>query len=314
MALQPEKRETISAEVSIQMLKDVLDGDTYGEVAGRHGIARSAVERRIKDLARQLNRVIGIEGLNDEGVIFVRRLRANRLAILNALEGLAPERVVPQRKDKEVRIYTTEEILVAARRVHAHSAYPQRDVAMFMLLFATGLRPLEVARLVVGDYLQPDGRVRRVSELRAEAAIGGHARPLYFSSTRLDEVMLLYLKERKDRDVAQENGGFLGLDPGRPLFLAAGDQGFEITTYYRGAHPRYLCRPIQEAYRKIFRYAGLPGASPVSARNTVAARLYARGAEDSQVRVVLGISRRSSVQHLVPRTRPNLAQLVDELI
>jgi integrase len=314
MALQPDDREAISMELSIQMLKDVLDGVTYGEVGARHGIARTAVERRIKDLARQLNRIIGIEGINDEGIAFVRRLRANRLSILGALDGLAPELVVPQRKDKEIRVYTTEEIMAAARRVHTYSSLPQRDVAMFLLLFATGLRPLEVARLVVGDYLQADGCVRRISELRAEAAISGLARPLYFASSRLDEVLLPYLKERAGGDSAPETTDFLGLNPAQSLFLAADDQGFEITVYYRGTQPRYLCRPILEVYRKIFRYAGLPGASPVAVRTTVAARLYARGAEDRQVRVVLGISRRSSVQHLVPHARPSLVHLLEELI
>lgn len=300
-------------ELSIQMLRDVLDGDTYGSVGQRYGISRTAVERRIKDLARQLIRLIGIDGVTEDGIAFVRRLRANRLAILGVLEGLQTEQVVSPRKDKEVRVYTAEEIRTAAKRVRTYSSMPERDAAMFLLLFATGLRPLEVARLVVGDYLQADGRVRRISELRAEAAIGGVARPLYFASSRLDEALLPYLQQRTGRDL-RESAEFLGLDPVQPLFLAARDRGFEITTYYRGTQPRYLCRPILEAYRKIFRYAGLPGASPVAVRTTVAARLYARGAEDRQVRVVLGISRRSSVQHLLPRARPSLAQLLEELI
>ncbi len=301
-------------ELSIQMFRDVLDGDTYGGVGQRYGVSRTAVERRIKDLARQLHRLIGIDGITDDGIAFVRRLRANRLAILSVLEGLQSEQMVMPRKDKEVRVYSVEETLAAARRVRAYSSMPERDAAMFLLLFATGLRPLEVARLVVGDYLQADGRVRRNSELRAEASIGGLARPLYFASSRLDDVLLPYLQARVGRDSTRKSADFLGLDPAQPLFLAAGDQGFEITTYYRGTQPRYLCRPILEAYRKIFRYAGLPGAGPVAVRTTVAARLYARGAEDRQVRVVLGISQRSSVQHLVPRARPSLSQLLEELI
>jgi integrase len=301
-------------ELSIQMLRDVLDGDTYGSVGQRYGISRSAVERRIKDLARQLIRLIGIDGVTEDGIAFVRRLRANRLAILGVLEGLQSEQMVTPRKDKEIRVYSAEEILAAAKRVRTYSSTPERDAAMFLLLFATGLRPLEVARLVVGDYLQADGRVRRNSELRAEASIGGLARPLYFASSRLDDVLLPYLQQRAGDQSAQRSAEYLGLDPAQSLFLAVGDRGFEITTYYRGTQPRYLCRPILEAYRKIFRYAGLPGASPVAVRATVAARLYARGAEDRQVRVVLGISRRSSVQHLLPRARPSLAQLLEELI
>jgi len=263
-------------ELSIQMLRDVLDGDTYGSVGQRYGISRSAVERRIKDLARQLIRLIGIDGVTEDGIAFVRRLRANRLAILGVLEGLQSEQMVAPRKDKEIRVYSAEEILAAAKRVRTYSSTPERDAAMFLLLFATGLRPLEVARLVVGDYLQADGRVRRNSELRAEASIGGLARPLYFASSRLDDVLLPYLQQRAGEESGRNTAEYLGLDPAQSLFLAGGDRGFEITTYYRGTQPRYLCRPILEAYRKIFRYAGLPGASPVAVRATVAARLYAR--------------------------------------
>lgn len=317
MALQPEVRGTRiakSTELSIQMLKDVLEGETYGGVGARHGVTRTAVERRVKELARQLNRVIGIEGLTDEGVTFVRRLRANRGSILGALDGLDPERVRPQRKQKQVRVYANEEITAATRRIRTHSAMPDRDVAMFLLLFATGLRPLEVARLIVGDYLQADGRVRRVSDVRASVSIGGQARPLYFCSTRLDEALRPYLLARAGKDGSPADADFLGLDPAQPLFLAGAAQGFEVATYWHSGQPRYLCRPILEAYRKIFRYAGLPGASPLGARATVAARLYARGADDHQIRTVLGISRRSSVQHLIPRIRPSLEQLAEELI
>ena len=37
--------------LAIAMLRGVLDGDTYDAVASRHGITRTAVERRIKAVA-----------------------------------------------------------------------------------------------------------------------------------------------------------------------------------------------------------------------------------------------------------------------
>jgi hypothetical protein len=46
----------------------------------------------------------------------------------------------------------------------------------------------------------------------------------------------------------------------------------------------------------------------------VVARLYERGADEEQVGLVLGISDRSAVRGLFPRSRPNMARLVDELI
>jgi len=44
------------------------------DVAAKFVKSRTAVERRIKAIAAQLNKAVGIQGLNEEGVAFVRRL------------------------------------------------------------------------------------------------------------------------------------------------------------------------------------------------------------------------------------------------
>lgn len=303
-----------SMDLSILMLKDVLDGTTYEKVAKGHGVTRTAVERRIKDVARYLIQTVGIQGMTEDGVAFVARLRANRQFILDALEALDPIALLRPRTGRVVRVYSTEEIVAAAGRIRAYSSDPLRDVALFLLLFATGLRPLEVARLQVRDYLQVDGSVRQLSELRPEASINGVARPLYFLSTRLNEVLLPYLHERRVGGMHALDAAYLGLKPEQPLFLAAGGLGFSITAYKHGNQQRYLCRPILETYRKIFRYAGLPGATPLAVRTTVAVRLHDRGAEDKQIGLLLGISHRSSVKRMIPRVKPSVVQLVEELI
>lgn len=77
---------------------------------------------------------------------------------------------------------------------------------------------------------------------------------------------------------------------------------------------RYLCRPVLETYRKIFRHAALPGGTPRAVRATVAARLYARGADDGQVGLLLGISQRSTVRQMFPHAKPTLAHLIEDLI
>lgn len=56
------------AAESVEMLKAVVDGETYDKVAARFGVTRTAVERRIKAVALELSRSVGIEGLNDEKV------------------------------------------------------------------------------------------------------------------------------------------------------------------------------------------------------------------------------------------------------
>lgn len=76
----------------------------------------------------------------------------------------------------------------------------------------------------------------------------------------------------------------------------------------------FLRRPILETSRKLFRYADVEGATALSVRHTVVARLYDRGADEEQIGLVLGIGDRSAVRGMFPRARQTMAQLVDELI
>ncbi|MDO9001845.1 MAG: site-specific integrase [Aquabacterium sp.] len=210
---------------------------------------------------------------------------------------------------------TLEEIVQGGKRIKGRSARPWHDLSLFYLLFATGARPLEIARLEVRDYLNLDGSIRRVSELRAEAAITHKVRPLYFASTRLDEALAPYLAERlqKKQGIGQAES-YRGLDPLSRLFLSATGDGFLITPYGEPGQRRFLCRPILETYRKLFRYAGMRGVTALSVRRTVVARLYERGADEDAVGLILGISERSAVRELLARHKPTVEQLLNELI
>ncbi len=163
--------------------------------------------------------------------------------------------------------------------------------------------------------LNADGSVRRESELRADATITGKSRPVFFASSKLDDALSTYLRVRAECGHGIGNPSlFRGLDPDSRLFLTATGEGFQITPYGEPGQHRFLCRPILETYRKLFRYADVAGATALSVRHTVVARLYDRGADEEQVGLVLGISDRSAVRELFPRSRATMASLVDELI
>lgn len=297
---------------SVEMLKLVLGGETYDAVAARAGVTRTAVERRIKTVALKLSQCVGIEGLNGDATAFVQRLRQHRAAILAALDDFEP--AVPF-GPRASRVVSNEEIARSAQRIKGRSSRPWHDQALFYLLFATGARPLEIARLEVRDYLNPDGSVRVASEMRAEAAISGRARPLYFTSTRLDAVLEQYLSERLVRGLGLgEPTAYRGLDPRSLLFLSPTGEGFKITPYGEDGQRRYLCRPILETYRKLFRYAELRDVTPLSVRLTLASRLYERGADEEQVGQLLGICARSAVRELFPRPRPTIPELMREVV
>lgn len=301
-----------TAMQSVAMLKAAINGETYEAVAAKFGKSRTAVERRIKAIATQLTKAVGIQGLNEEGAAFVRRLRLHRDAILIALEAFEPTASCGPREN---RIVSREEIAQAAQRIRGRSSRPWHDLSLFYMVFATGARPLEIARLEVRDYLDVDGSVRRESQIRAEVAIIGKIRPLHFSSTRLDEVLALYLQERLTLKLGvHTEGAYRGLDPDSRLFLSATGEGFKITPYGKEGQRRFLCRPILETYGKLFRYSELEGVSALSIRRTVISRLYERGADEDQVGILLGISERSAVRELLSRQKPTLLALVDELI
>ncbi len=129
---------------SVEMLKLVLEGETYDAVAAEAGVTRTAVERRIKSVAGQLSQRVGIEGLNRDATAFVQRLRRHRVAILAALDEFEPATPFGPRTS---RVLANDEIARAAQRIKVRSSRPWHDQALFYLLFATGARPLEIARL-----------------------------------------------------------------------------------------------------------------------------------------------------------------------
>jgi len=303
------------ADRSEAMLREVLAGDTYDVVAAKYGITRTGVERRIKTLAARIAASAEIPGLNAEGAAFVRRLRTHRAAVLDALAALAPEEYPVPVMPHQVRILSEEDVAAGARRVRARSPQPLEDLALYYLMLATGARPLEIARLQVLDYLAADGAARVASELRAQLAITGHARPLYFRSGRLTAAIDEYLVRRVQ--LSQGTGvddRHRGLDPQSRLFLSASGKGFEIVAYGAAGQRRFRCRAIQETYRKIWRYADFKQFTTLAARHTVADRLYARGADEMQVGLLLGISERAAVRELFPRWLPTLDELTDDLV
>lgn len=303
-----------AAGLSETLLREVLAGDTYDMVAARHGISRTGVERRIKTLAAQAAACVGIAGLNTDGTAFVRRLRAHREAVLAALARLEA-RGPPQPIAQEIRILSPEEVADGTVRLRARSTNPIEDLALYFLMLATGARPLEIARLQVLDYLAPDGTVRAASELRAEVAITGRARPLQFRSARLNTAIGDYLTYRVQRRLGVgQDDRYRGLDPLSRLFLSPTGQGFEILVYADGGQRRFRCRAIQEAYRKIWRCAGFRNLTTLDARHTVADRLYARGADEMQVGLLLGIGERAAVRQMFPRQLPSLEHLTGDLV
>lgn len=300
--------------LSTALLQAVLGGMTYDAAARDHGVTRTAVERRVKALVLELIRTVGVDGLNESRAAYVRKLRAHRASIELALARYEPAQEPV--KLAAPMVLSDEDIQAALRRVRAHTSTPERDLAMVWILLATGLRPLEIARLEVGDYLNADGSVRIRSKVRADVAVNGRLRPLYFSSSLARDAIDAYLTQRVATPTQNAGDGvrrgfpYRGLDPTAALILTQAGRAFVIESVRSASGMRSLCSEIHYTYRKIFRRIGIPGLSALRVRYTVMDRLARRGAELCQIGELLGVREPRAPK----RARLGLSDLMDDLV
>ena len=297
-----------SFALSIQLLRSVLAGTTYESAARANGITRTAVERRVKSLVLTLVRERRVIGLRESQLVFVRKLRAHRGPIESALQDYSP--ALEFKRAPASPVLSEQEVQTAVRQVRVRSSTPERDVAMVLIVLATGLRPLEVARLEVSDYLRPDGSARVASKVREEVASNGRARPLHFSSSNACSALDAYLARRVVGGAALDGSSYRGLHGRDPLFLTAGGRRFHVEVTTTADGQRCLCQEIHHAYRQIFRHIGYPGLSALRLRHTVMDRLRRRGADDGQIGELLGIRELRSAK----RREVRLEELVNELV
>ena len=287
-----------SVAKSIQMLKGILDGKTYLGVAHESGLSRAAVEQRVKALARELQTVVGVECVDEHEVPTAKGIRARKEHYLEALDHYRPQCIVDA--GRRSRALTSKDLEQAVAAIRQQSNCRNRDVALLMVLFATAAKPLEIARLEVRDYLAEDGSVREESVLRADAAINGKERPLFFASAKAIAAVDAYLDERVRRGQGATGcATYRSLDPLSRLFLTGGGQAMPISVRAVGESRQCRCGIILDIYRRIFARAGLKGVSTLSARRTVAERLTDRGCDVDQVASVLGLADRASVRNLI---------------
>jgi len=302
------KPETIAK--AHQMLASILEqGATYREAGAPHGLARSTVERTVKAFVLQIARENGIPGFDEDAITSITRLRQFRGPILAAARDYEPGRRKPQRTT-----LGPDDIATGASRVRARSENANRDVALIYVLFCTGAKPIEIARLQIRDYLNRDGSVRETSEMRAEAAVNGRSRPLFFTSTRACAAVDAYLVERGRRNLGtSSSAAFRGLDPNSRLFLTETGKPFEVSL--RGpTDRRSSCQLMVNTYRSIFTRAGWRGVTTHSARRVVARQLADKGADDDQVGQLLGLTRARAVRRLLGGERRPLEVLARDLV
>ena len=77
--------------------------------------------------------------------------------------------------------------------------YPERNRAIILTSFLTGMRVAEIASLKLGDIVNDDGAIKNEIKLSASQTKGGHPRTVFISS-KLKAELESYLKTRHIKD------------------------------------------------------------------------------------------------------------------
>src|SRR5262245_7026309 len=222
-------------------------------------------------------------------------MRALRHEYLKAIDAFRNTQAVEKKIQRQI---TEEDLARAAALTHRHSTCPTRDTALLYTVFATGAKPIEIARLRVRDYLTEDGVAVEEAILDEQTAFNGKPRHIFFCNPKAVQAIDAYLEERLHLGHGtRKSQQFRGLDPDSNLFLTNDGRGMQITSRVNGKK-RHHHAVILDIYRRIFARVS-EVVSALSARRMIAGRLQQRGYRLSLIGEVLGIRQRSSVKALL---------------
>lgn len=193
---------------------------------------------------------------------------------------------------------------------------PERDVALLLVAYGTGLMPIELAKITIADYLNEDGSVRERSRVRAEIAFNGEERQLFWGSRRIQVALNAYLAERTRYGAGLgEEGQYRGLAPDSPIFLAVDGKSF---TFTKRVTPKgtvsYSCESLTQVYRRLHTQAGIASGSALAARKAFMVRLAENGIDARHIRKLLGVSSITPVRRVTDAVAVDLCGVVSAAI
>lgn len=191
-----------------------------------------------------------------------------------------------------------------------------RDVALLWVGYGTGMMPIELAKLTIGDYLTPDGGIREESEIRAAIAFNAISRPLYWSNKSVTAAVDAYLAERiRFGYGVGDEGQYRGLDPASPIFLSADGKPFSFTRRVTPAGKEsFSCESLTQIIRRLHTQAGVEAGSSLAARRTFAVRLHRKGFDLRHIQVLLGVQSLVAVKRMVEADPVRLGAIVSRIV
>jgi site-specific recombinase XerD len=206
------------------------------------------------------------------------------------IKSLAPEKVeLPKGEGRQIKFLNREQIERLMAQPDQGSLVGMRDKAMLEVMFSTGLRVAELAKLS-RDKIDLKSR---------EFAILGKGR----------RIRVVFLSERATRWLAD----YLALrdDSWKPVWIRT--RGRQIPPDASGDSKRLSVRTIQRIVEKYRRVAGIPfRVTPHVLRHSFATNLLTNGADLRSVQEMLGHKNISTTQIYTHVTNPQLKNVHDK--
>lgn len=156
----------------------------------------------------------------------------------------------------------TEKELKVVLAIAGQSRHGQRDRAMLLMSFWSGMRVGEIASLRIGDVVSSDGSIKTEVQLTADQTKGHRGRTVLINE-KLRRELSSYLTSLHHRQ------------PDRPLFYSQRQRdGFNANT---------LC----QHFKRLYQCAGIDGAMSHSGRRTFITNLAHKGVG---VRVLMALA------------------------
>ena len=284
--------EPRSPSLASTWLLAMLQGQTYDQIAEQFRVTKSTVSKSVTDLARDLQSVVGVIGIDEDSAPTAHVIRAHAQDYLEALEHFVP--LAKYAATASLPIITQAHIDQLVLHTARHSRYKQRDIALLLMLIHTGARPNEIARMTVADYIDAPGRCRSPAWLPAHAASNGIARPLLLCDATALYWLDAYLAWRVAAGYGvSDPSAYRGLQGDSSLFLSRTGESFTSPSAKATAE-----KGLHDVLQRIFRYANQPGLGVLGARRSVAHRLQADGCTLDEIAFYLG-TRTATVRRLL---------------
>ena len=174
----------------------------------------------------------------------------------------------------------------------------KRNVAIIWMLFGSGLRINEVAKLEVKDLLYPTGELKTTFTVKGTYTKTDRARAAFILAKQHKSALEAWLDEMIEEKVGySENGAYRSLQKDWPIFAVTKKGKSWRKMSFR--HKKYkdangqerttpVCSSMQTLISDLFKNSGLYGGSTHSGRRTLASWLDAKGVELEVIQQILG--------------------------